>query len=72
MPKKSRFEKGDLVTIKPGIREKSSGFKYPHIGIVVDVHSRNPQNPDWDKLIVLMDGWIDAFPHRRLARIFIN
>ena len=68
MDKNARFKKGDLVTIKPPARGKAKSLT--PIGLVVEVSSRNPQNPDWDQLLVFMDGWIDAFPHRRLSKVF--
>lgn len=60
-----RFEPGDLVKIKYPV-DKLNESK---IGIVVDILTRSEQNIDWDRMLVLMDGWIDAFPYRRLKPV---
>jgi hypothetical protein len=56
----NRFNKGDLVKLKNQQTSK------PAIGIVIDILTRSDQNVDWDRMLVLMNGWIDAFPHRSL------
>ena len=60
-----RYEKGDLVTIKEDVFSKDRS-QNSTVGIVVDIITRSTQNPDWDKILVYMDGWMDAFSPRRL------
>ena len=58
-----RYEKGDLVTIKKKVVSKNDPDP---VGIVVDVITRSTQNSDWDKILVYIDGWMDAFSPRKL------
>ncbi len=65
----NRYEKGDLVKLKPNTKNN----RFPiskSVGIVVDVLTRSSQNPDWDKLLVYIDGF-DIFEcsPRRLKSI---
>ena len=54
----NRISKGDLVQIK----------STNAVGIVVDVVTRSTQNPDWDVIAVLCDGWVDDFSPRMLIK----
>ena len=54
------FETGDLVQIKSSKKEKIK------TGIIIDVLVKSKQNSAWSSYLVLCNGWIDAFPTRRL------
>lgn len=52
-----RFKQGDLVLVRT---------KPEKIGIVLDILRRSTQNADWDSVLVMFEGCVEAFSPRKL------